>query len=136
MRRFNSSFLRHATVLAIVAVSFGACLDSTSNIPLGRIQVSVKDEASAGAGGIVVDLIRGTTLWASLYTSSDGSGEFRENDGGVLPDSYTVQMRLDLGGSTNYTIAANETAAKPAVVVVDQTTTVSFKVAKRSDATF
>ena len=132
MRRSNSSFLRYAVALAIVAVSSGACLDSTSNIPLGRIQVSVKDATGAGAGGIVVDLIRGTTLWASLYTSANGSGEFRQNDGGVLPDSYTVQIRLDLGGATNYSLAADETATKPAVVVVDQTTTVSFKVDKRS----
>lgn len=135
MRRINSSFLRYAAALAIIAVSSGACLDATSNVPLGRIQVSVKDAAGAGAGGVVVDLIRGTTLWASLYTSSDGSGEFRENDGGVLPDSYTVQLRLDLGGFTNYTLAPDETTTKPAVVVVDQTTMVSFKVVKRSGAT-
>ncbi len=95
--------------------------------------VSVKDETGAGANAVVVDLVRGTTLWASLYTSANGSGEFRAGDGGVLPDNYTVQLRLDLGGSTLYTLPADETATKPATVVVDQTTTVNFKVTRRTN---
>lgn len=133
MQLIRSSFLRHWAVLALAAVFFGGCLDSTSNIPLGRLTVSVKDENGAGANAVVVDLIRGTTLWASLYTSPNGTGEFRPGDGGVLPDNYTVQLRLDLGGSTLYTLAADETGTRPATVVVDQTTTVNFKVTRRTN---
>ncbi len=131
MRPHYASFVRSLAALALVTAAFDACTNSLSAFPLGRVLVSVKDEAGVGVGGIVVDLVRSNTeLWASLRTSIDGSGEFRAGDGGVLADTYTV--KVDVTGSTTYTLAPTETAAKTITVSADQVVTVSFKLAKRA----
>ena len=131
MRLIHSSLVRRVAALAILVASAGACSDTTSSFSIGRLMVSVKDEAGVGVGGIPVDLFRTDgTAWAGLYTSADGGGEFRAGDGGVLADTYKV--RVQLSGSPNLSLAPNETNDKTAVVTSGGTITVSFKLARRT----
>jgi hypothetical protein len=109
--------------------------------PLGHLQVFVTDSATgAGVGGLPMQLFVGNITtgpngsietagqeWAELRTSTDGTGEFRPGDGGVIIQPYVV--RLDLT-ATNYTLAAGETNDKPVTVAVGQTVTVTFKLHK------
>jgi len=134
MRLFHSSVLRRVAVFAVVVATVGACTDTSSSFSIGRLLVSVKDEGGIGVSGVAVDLFRtdGTT-WAGLYTSADGSGEFRAGDGGVLADTYKV--RVQLSGSPNLSLAPNETNDKTAVVTSGGTVTVSFRLARRTGPT-
>lgn len=132
MGLLRSVFLRRAAMLAIVAASIGGCTDFSSPPPqLGHLTVTLKDEAGAGVAGIPVDLYLAdrTTLWASLRTSSDGTGEFRASDGGVIPQTYVV--RVNLAGQA-YSLAPGETNDKPDTVIIGQTHTVTFQLTKKS----
>jgi hypothetical protein len=100
--------------------------------PLGHLQVFVTDSATnVGVGTLPMSLWVGSfttgTEWAELRTSTDGTGEFRPGDGGVIIQPYVVH--LDLSAST-YTLAASETNNKPVTVLVGQTVTVTFKLHK------
>ena len=129
MRLTRSSFLHRSALIAFAAVLSAGCTDfSSPPDQLGRLTVSVKDENNAGVGLINVDLFRGTIAWAGLVTSADGSGEFRPDDGGLIPDVYTVKIAL----TGNYTLAAGETKDKSVTVVVGQTQTVNYKVVKKA----
>lgn len=128
MRLTRSSFVRRSALIAFAAVLSAGCTDfSSPPDQLGRLTVSVKDENNVGVGLINVDLFRGDILWARLTTSADGSGEFRPDDGGLIPDAYTAKIAL----TGNYTLAAGETTDKPVTVVVGQTQTVNYKIVKR-----
>lgn len=134
MRLFNPLLLRRVAMFAVVVATVGACTETSSSFPLGRLLVSVKDEAGIGLGGVAVDLFRTDgTAWAGLYTSADGSGEFRPGDGGVLADTYKV--RVQLAATPNLSLAPNETNDKTVVVTLGGTITVSFKLARRSGPT-
>ncbi len=132
MRILESVLTRRMALLAISAVVIGGCTDfSSPPAQLGHMKVLVKDDAGAGVGGIQVDLLLNdrATVWASLRTSSDGSGEFRPGDGGVIPQTYIV--RAVLAGSA-YQLAADDTNDKPINVVIAQTFTANFKITKKS----
>lgn len=119
--------------LAIAGALVGAlagCTDfSTTPVSLGRVTVSVTDENNAGVGLIGVDLMLTDrlTIWRSLRTSADGTGEFGKQDGGVKSQMYIVRLQT----STEYQLAASETNDKPVTVEMGQTHPVTFKVVKR-----
>lgn len=134
MRLFHPFLLRRVAVFAVLVASIGGCTETSSSFSVGRLLVSVKDEAGVGVGAIPVDLLRTDgTLWAGLYTSANGSGEFRPGDGGVLADTYKV--RILLAASPNLSLAPNETNDKTVIVTSGGTITVSFKLARRTEPT-
>lgn len=128
MRLTRSSLRRSASIAFAVVLSAGCTDFSSPPDQLGRLTVTVKDENNAGVGLINVDLFRGDIAWAALVTSADGSGEFRPDDGGLIPDAYVVKIAL----TGNYTLAAGETVNKSVTVVVGQTQTVNYKVVKKA----
>ena len=113
------------------ALVVSACTDfsTTPDVPLGRVTVAVTDESNAGVGGLLVQLLRPdrVTIWRSVTTSSNGTGEFDTANGGVIPQSYIV--RLNLGN--DWLLQEGETNDKPLTVVVDQIHPVTFKVRKK-----
>jgi hypothetical protein len=126
----RSSFLRRSVLLACALVITGGCTDfSSPPDALGRLLVSVKDDAGAGVPNVAVDLYLNdrVTQWAGLITSADGSGEFRAKDGGLIPQTYIVRIVI----SGNYTLADGETVDKPITVVIGQTLTVNYKLVKK-----
>lgn len=132
MRLSRPFITRRSVVLAAALFAIGACTDFSSPPPsLGKVLVQLTDETNAGVGGIAVDLLLNdrTTMWRSLRTSSNGSGEFGASDGGVIPQTYIVRVLLT---GEQYTLATGETNDKPIQVVIGQTQTVNFKLAKRT----
>jgi hypothetical protein len=132
MKIFRSVFTRRTALLAFSAAIIGGCTDfSDPPSQLGHLTVSLKDETGAGVAGIPVDLLLNdrSTLWATLRTSADGTGEFRAGDGGVIPQGYIVRVVLT---GTSYRLAANETNDKPIQVVIGQTHTANFVITKSS----
>ena len=128
----NSS-LRRFVVLGALAGGLAGCTDfSTTPDSLGHVTVRVTDAANAGVQNLVVDLLMQDklTIWRSLRTRSNGTGEFGEADGGVIAQTYYV--RLDPG--VDYELAAGETNDKPVVVVIAQSYDIDFKV-RRKDVT-
>ncbi len=129
----KSSSIVIAAIMVVIGIT--ACSDlGTPPTPLGHLQVFVTDSATGlGVGGLPMSLWVGSypagTEWAELRTSTDGTGEFRPGDGGVILQQYVVH--LDLSAS-NYLLATGETSEKPATVLVGQTTTVTFKLRKKS----
>ncbi len=126
LRKFNS---RRIAALTLGVMLLGGCVDlSSPSDNLGRLLVTVKDDAGAGVPGIAVDLYLedGKTFWTGLRTTSNGTGEFRAADGGLLPRGYIA--RIDL--PSTYQLATGETKDKPAVVTVGQTATVNYKIVK------
>jgi hypothetical protein len=125
------SALKIALAGAVVA-AFGGCTDLSTNpdVPLGRVTVAVTDETNAGVGGLLVELLRPDriTIWRSVTTNSNGTGEFDTANGGVIPQSYIV--RLNLG--TQWLLHEGETNDKPVTVVVDQIHPITFKVKKKT----
>jgi hypothetical protein len=124
-RRGSSAVI--ASILILVGIT--ACGNLAAPAPpLGRATILVVDSATnAGIGNVLVTLVTtGGTDWAQLRTSSDGTGEFRASDGGVIIQGYVARLELPSG----YTLAANETNDKPVVVVVGLTTTTTFKLHK------
>ena len=119
--------------LAIAGALVGAlsgCTDfSTTPVSLGRVTVSVTDQNNAGVGLIAVDLMLTdkVTIWRSLRTTTDGTGEFGKPDGGVKSQMYIVRLQTN----TEYELAADETNDKPVTVVIGQTHPVTFKVRRR-----
>jgi hypothetical protein len=131
MRQFCRRFSKAGVVLALVVTAAAACTDFSSPPPsLGHATILVVDSATnAGVGNVLATLYLNdrVTAWASLRTSSDGTGEFRPGDGGVIPQTYIV--RLDLSG-TGYTFAANEANDKPLQVIIGSSVTANFKLHK------
>jgi len=126
-------FCRKGSLAVVASILMMAGVSACGNLaaptpPLGRATVLVVDSATnAGIGNVLVTLITTTgTPWAELRTSSDGTGEFRSSDGGVIIQGYVVRLELPTG----YTLAANESNDKPVVVVVGLTTNTTFKLHK------
>ena len=126
----RSSFLRRSALLACALFVTGGCTDfSSPPDALGKLFVSVKDETGAGVANIAVDLYLNdrVTKWAALSTSADGTGEFRPDDGGLIPQTYVARLVL----TGNYTLADGETIDKPVTVIIGQTMTVNYKLVKK-----
>jgi hypothetical protein len=128
----KSSSIMIASVLMVIGIT--ACGNlSAPTPPLGHLKVAVTDSATGlGIGGLPMQLFVGSITgqeWAELRTSSDGTGEFRSGDGGVIIQPYVVHLDLS---ATTYLLASQETNDKPAIVQVGQTTTVTFKLRKNS----
>lgn len=121
-----------AVVAAAAVIILGACTDfsTTPDVPLGRVTVAVTDENNAGVGQLLVELLRPdrVTVWRSLTTSANGTGEFDTANGGVIPQSYIVRLHL----GSNYLLAEGETNDKPVTVVVGEVHPITFKVKKKS----
>jgi hypothetical protein len=130
MHLTRSSFLRRSAFLVMSAVVIGGCTDF-SDPPdiLGKVFVSAKDQNGAGVGGINFTLLLNdrSTQWAKVVTSSNGTAEFRADDGGVLAQTYIV--RFDALNGT-YKLAAGETNDKPVNVIAGQEFTITFNVTK------
>ena len=131
MNRF--SFIRRSAVLLFGAVIIGGCSSGSSTTEpaeLGRVVVTIKDENNVPVSGILVYLfVAGSTStpWAATTTAADGSGEFSASLGGVKAQSYVVRV-ITL---TNYNLATGESNNKPITVTANQTSTVSFTLAKK-----
>ena len=124
------SMKRLALAGALVGALAGCTDFSTTPVSLGRVTVSVTDENNAGVGLIAVDLMLPDklTIWRSLRTSADGTGEFGKPDGGVKSQMYIVRLQTN----SEYELAANETNDKPVTVVIGQTHPVTFRLKKRT----
>jgi hypothetical protein len=127
--RKSSSIIIGSMLMAIGVTACGNLAAPTP--PLGHLQVLVTDSATGlGIGNLPMQLYVGSITgqeWADLRTNSDGTGEFRPKDGGVIIQPYVVHLDLS---ATTYLLSANETNDKPATVQVGQTTTVTFKLRK------
>ena len=130
MRLVRRSVLKRAALASAVIV-LGACTDfsTTPDVPLGRVTVTVTDDNNAGVQGLLVQLMRPDriTIWRSLTTSANGTGEFDTANGGVIPQTYVV--RLILGN--DWLLQENDINDKPITVVVGQLHPVIFKVKKK-----
>jgi hypothetical protein len=133
MRQTYRKLLFTSCLAMLVGVVAVACTDfSHPPDSLGHIQVSVVDSATnVGVGGITTTLYLEdkTTKWAELLTTADGTGEFRQKDGGVPPATYLVFVELIGKG---YGLAANETNFKSVRAIIGQTATVTMKLHKGS----
>jgi len=117
--------------VALVTTALSACGDfSTTPVSLGRVTVAVRDQNGTGVPLVAVDLIvtGGSTIWRSIRTSSDGTGEFGKEDGGVKAQSYIVRVTPP----PTYTLAPGETNDKPVTAVMGQTQHVDFRLEKGS----
>ena len=132
LSRFRPVF-QVAAVAALVGAAPGCTDFSTTPQSLGRVTVAVTDQDNAGVPNLIADLLLAdrVTVWRSIRTSANGTGEFGQPDGGVKSQQYLV--RLILAG-TNYSLASGEANDKPVTVVIGQTHPVTFKVV-RSGAT-
>ncbi|HEX6574771.1 MAG TPA: carboxypeptidase-like regulatory domain-containing protein [Gemmatimonadaceae bacterium] len=123
-------FVRSA-VLAAAAVTFGAGCTDFSHTPesLGHLIVSAKDESGAAVPGIKFTAIKAAdnTPWAAVVTGSSGTAEFRESDGGILPQLYRVRFDETTPG---YQLADGQQIEQNVQVVLGQTHNVSFTVKK------
>lgn len=129
--KLNGNFSMKRLMLAGALMgALAGCTDfSTTPASLGRVTVSVTDQNNTGIGLIAVDLLLTDklTIWRSLRTSADGTGEFGKPDGGVKSQMYVVRLHTN----NEYQLAENETNDKPVTVVIGQTHPVTFKVVKR-----
>ena len=120
---------RRAALIAIGAALFAGCTDfSTTPVNLGRVTVTVTDQNNQGVGQLVTDLMLTdrSTIWRSIRTSSNGTGEFGTADGGVIPQQYIVRL---ITTGTEYSLD-NDTNDKPVTVIVGQIHPITFKVKK------
>lgn len=131
MRQFCRRLLQGGVVVALAVGAVSACTDFSSPPPsLGHVKVLVVDSATnAGVGSLPMTLFLNdrTTAWRALSTSSDGTGEFGQKDGGVIPATYIVN--LDLRGSA-YSLADGQTNDKPVQAIIGTTVTVNFRLHK------
>ena len=132
MRLTRRSALKQVVLAGAAVLALSACTDfsTTPDVPLGRVTVTVTDENGAGVGGLLVDLLRPdlTTVWRSVTTNANGTGEFDTANGGVIPQSYIVRLHHGL----DYLIDPDDTNDKPVTVVVGQVHPITFKVVKKT----
>ncbi len=123
-----SAMRRIAVAVAVAALAAGCTDFSTTPDALGRVTVSVTDQNNAAAPNLIVDLLMQdrTTIWRSLRTSQDGTGEFGKADGGVISQTYIVRLTPE----GQFRLADDETNDKPVTVVIGQTHAVAFKVVR------
>jgi hypothetical protein len=131
MRLTGSRFTRRGVVIAAVAaIVFTGCTDfsSTPDV-LGHLIVTAKDASGAPVANINFTALLSDRVqeWAKVTTGASGSAEFREKDGGILPQTYIVRFDATNG---NYTLNDGETNDKPITVVLGQTQTVTFTLKK------
>ena len=133
MKLPGSRFTRRGLLLAaIAAIVYTGCTDFSSPPEvLGHLIVTAKDESGAPVAGakFTALLADRTTAWGVATTGATGSGEFREADGGILPQTYIVRFDRTTQG---YSLPSTETDDKPITVVIGQTQTVSFTLHKGS----
>ena len=130
MKLYGFFSMKRIVIAGALIGALAGCTDfSTTPVSLGRVTVSVTDANNAGVGLMAVDLMLTDklTLWRSLRTSADGTGEFGKPDGGVKSQMYIVRLQTN----NEYQLAENETNDKPVTVVIGQTHPVTFKVVKR-----
>lgn len=126
----RKSFVR-SVILAAAAVAFGTGCTDFSHTPesLGHLIVTAKDESGAGVAGIKFTAIKApdNIPWAVVTTGANGSAEFRESDGGILPQLYRVRFDETTQG---YVLATGQPIEQNVQVVLGQTHNVSFTVKK------
>jgi hypothetical protein len=123
-------FVRSFVVVAAMLTAGAGCTDfSSTPESLGHLIVTAKDANGAPVAGIKFTALLAdrATPWAVVTTGSSGSAEFRESDGGILPQTYVVRFDATTPG---YRLVAGEVADKPITVVVGQTHTISYTVEK------
>ena len=129
MRLMRPSMFRKISIAALIVAAGAGCTDfSTTPASLGRVTVTVTDQNNAPVPQIVVDLMLPDrlTVWRSIRTSTDGTGEFGKPDGGVKSQTYIVRVIP----SGQYELAVGETNDKPVTVVIGQTHEVKFSLVK------
>lgn len=132
MHNNRRSVLKRAVCLVIAVAAVAGCSSGSSNEPdqLGRVIVTVKDDANTPLSGILVNLYASgntSSPWAATTTGANGSAEFSADAGGVKAQSYIARVM----SLTAYNLATGETNNKPVTVTVGQTATVSFTLTKR-----
>ena len=132
MRLVRRSGLKRVLLAGAAMTVLGACTDLSTgtDVPLGRVTVSVTDENNAPVSQMLVQLLRPdrVTIWRSLTTNANGSGEFDPDNGGVIPQAYLVRLQL---GDT-WLLQEGETNDKPLTVVIGETHPITFKVRKKA----
>lgn len=121
-----SAMRRIAMTAAVAAVAAGCTDFSTTPDSLGRVTVTVTDQNNTPAPNLIVDLMLQdrSTIWRSLRTAQDGTGEFGKSDGGVISQTYIVRLTPE----GQFRLADTETNDKPVTVVIGQVHAVTFKV--------
>jgi hypothetical protein len=131
MKLTGLKFTRRGVVLAgVAAIFYMGCTDFSSPPEvLGHLIVTAKDQGGTPVAGakFTAFLADRTTAWGVATTGASGSGEFRENDGGILPQTYIVRFDRT---TPDYALAPGESDDKPITVVIGQTQTVSFVLKK------
>jgi hypothetical protein len=124
-------FFVRSVVLAAAAVTLSAGCTDFSHTPesLGHLIVHANDENGAAVGGISFIAIRASdnTPWSVATTGASGTAEFREADGGILPQLYRVRFDDKTPG---YTVAPGQQVQQNVQVVLGQTHDVTFVVRK------
>jgi hypothetical protein len=124
-------FLVRSVVVSVAAAIVSAGCTDFSHTPesLGHLIVTAKDENGAGVAGISFIAIRASdnTPWAVATTGASGTAEFREADGGILPQLYRVRFDDKTPG---YTLAPDQQVQQNVQVVLGQTHDVTFVVRK------
>lgn len=117
---------RRAANFAFAVAAIAGCSDSTG-VSLGTATVTVVDANNAPVSSFPVTLLRASdrTPWRALYTGTNGTGEFGDRDGGVLPGNYLVHADVHL---VSHTLVAGEANDKPLTVVANQSAGVTFRV--------
>ena len=130
MHQTRSRATRRLVLFSVAVLALGACTDFSSPPPsLGRVTVKVTAANETGVQGLPVDLLlpNKTTVWRAALTTTDGTAEFAEAEGGVIPQNYIV--RLTFGGKA-YVLAADDTNDKPVTAVIGATQIVTFRIVR------
>jgi len=130
MHQTRSRAARRSVFFSVAVFALGACTDFSSPPPsLGRVTVKVTAANETGVQGLPVDLLlpNKTTVWRAALTSTDGTAEFAEAEGGVIPQNYVV--RLTFAGKP-YVLAADETNDKAVTAAIGATQIVSFRIVR------
>lgn len=131
MKLPGSRFTRRgALLLAVAAIFYTGCTDFSSTPQvLGHLIVTAKDNSGAPVPNMNFTALLSDRIqeWAKVTTGASGSGEFRVNDGGILPQTYIVRFDATNAG---YVLNDGETNDKPITVVIGQTQTITFTLKK------
>ena len=84
-----------ALVVSSIAL-FGGCSLDVAMYTTGRLQVVVLDTSENPVPNIRADLLLDDklTVWSTTTTDTEGRGEFRPDEGGVLIQGYYVRLIL------------------------------------------
>lgn len=117
---------------ALALVGVVGCSDAIT-APLGRLTAKVVDANNAGVQGILLDLYKveggRSILWRASITSSDGTGEFGQSNGGVLAGDYFIRVKF----VTQHQLAPGESNDRPVTVNEGDNIVLTFRVVPKDN---